>query len=225
MPPPPFPPRPSQASATAEAPARRPRRQSEQKRRPHRTSLLLRTNLSSERDMRGEAVARLGDPTVEPAAVVLEPRCCSAGRAATLGVVDETAEMDGGRFTNQRHWCQATTAWRPTGNGTRQGELLRASAGSVRLICLDADRCSWRSITNNFRSVTFVKRPRRDGAVGVPGTMRRPLRLGGRRTTRQVVTVRVAVGGTGLICPPIDGAIPISCVPRRGPQTVIPATN
>ena len=41
------------------------------------------------------------------------------------------------------------------------GELLRASAGSVRLICLDADRCSWRSITNNFRSVTFVKRPRR----------------------------------------------------------------
>ncbi len=40
------------------------------------------------------------------------------------------------------------------------GELLSASAGSARLICLGADRCSWRSITNNFRSVTFVKRPR-----------------------------------------------------------------
>jgi hypothetical protein len=39
------------------------------------------------------------------------------------------------------------------------GELLAASAGSGRLIYLDADRCSWRSITNNFRSVTFVKRP------------------------------------------------------------------
>ena len=39
------------------------------------------------------------------------------------------------------------------------GELLRASAGSARLICLDAERCSWRSITNNFRSVTFVKQP------------------------------------------------------------------
>ena len=39
------------------------------------------------------------------------------------------------------------------------GELLRASVGSARLICLDADTCSWRSITNNFRSVTFVKRP------------------------------------------------------------------
>jgi hypothetical protein len=39
------------------------------------------------------------------------------------------------------------------------GELLRASAGSARLICLDADRCSWRSITNNFRSVAFAKQP------------------------------------------------------------------
>jgi hypothetical protein len=29
------------------------------------------------------------------------------------------------------------------------GGLLRASAGSGRLICLRADRCSWRSITNN----------------------------------------------------------------------------
>jgi len=39
------------------------------------------------------------------------------------------------------------------------GELLRASAGSGRLICLGADRCSWHSITNNFRSVTFAKQP------------------------------------------------------------------
>ncbi len=45
------------------------------------------------------------------------------------------------------------------------GALLRASAGSARLICLDAERCSWRSITNNFRSVTFVKQPRRTGAA------------------------------------------------------------
>jgi hypothetical protein len=45
------------------------------------------------------------------------------------------------------------------------GELLRASVGSARLICLDADTCSWRSITNNFRSVTFVKRPRRPAAA------------------------------------------------------------
>ena len=51
-------------------------------------------NLSSERDMRGEALARPGDPTVEPAPVALESRSCSAGTAATLGVVDETAEMD-----------------------------------------------------------------------------------------------------------------------------------
>jgi len=38
-------------------------------------------------------------------------------------------------------------------------KLLRASAGSARLICLDADRRSRRSITINFRSVTFVKQP------------------------------------------------------------------
>ncbi len=53
--------------------------------------------------MRGEAVARLGDPTVEPAAVVLEPRPCSAGRAATLGVVDETAEMDENEVSRAGH--------------------------------------------------------------------------------------------------------------------------
>ena len=29
----------------------------------------------------------------------------------------------------------------------------------MRLIRLDADRRSWGSITNNFRSVTFVKQP------------------------------------------------------------------
>ena len=46
------------------------------------------------------------------------------------------------------------------------------------MICLDADRCSWRSITTNFRSVTFVKqppslaeetRPVISGAIGVYG--------------------------------------------------------
>ena len=47
------------------------------------------------------------------------------------------------------------------------GELLRASVASARLICLDADTCSWRSITNNFRSVTFVKRPRREPSVSM----------------------------------------------------------
>jgi hypothetical protein len=46
------------------------------------------------------------------------------------------------------------------------GELLRASAGSAGLICLDAERCSWRSITNNFWSVTFVKQPRLRRAAG-----------------------------------------------------------
>jgi hypothetical protein len=45
------------------------------------------------------------------------------------------------------------------------GELLRASAGSAGLICLDAERCSWRSITNNFWSVTFVKQPRLNGTA------------------------------------------------------------
>jgi hypothetical protein len=39
------------------------------------------------------------------------------------------------------------------------GDLLRASARSARLICLDANLGAWRSITNNFRSVTFVKQP------------------------------------------------------------------
>jgi hypothetical protein len=48
--------------------------------------------------------------------------------------------------------------------------LLTASAGSGRLIYLDADRCSWRSITNNFRSVTFVKRPPSRAALRVVAT-------------------------------------------------------
>ena len=43
--------------------------------------------------------------------------------------------------------------------------------------------------------------------------------------TRQVVTVRVTVGVTGLKCPPIDGAIPILCVLRQSPQTVIPSAE
>jgi hypothetical protein len=47
-------------------------------------------------------------------------------------------------------------------------ELLRASAGSARLTCLDAERCSWRSITNNFRSVTFVKQPPSNAAMPTP---------------------------------------------------------
>ncbi len=43
--------------------------------------------------------------------------------------------------------------------------------------------------------------------------------------TRQVVTVRVTVGGTGFECPQIEGAIPILCVVGKPPQTVIPATE
>ena len=39
------------------------------------------------------------------------------------------------------------------------GALLTASEGSPRLICLDTHPWSWRSITNNFRSVTFVQQP------------------------------------------------------------------
>jgi hypothetical protein len=48
------------------------------------------------------------------------------------------------------------------------GQLLTASAGSVRLICLDADRRSWQSITNNFRSFTFVKQPPSRGEAAGP---------------------------------------------------------
>jgi len=57
------------------------------------------------------------------------------------------------------------------------GAVLRASAGSARLICLDADLCFWRSITNNFRSVTFVKRPRRQPEE-MPATLEFSLHCG-----------------------------------------------
>ena len=97
------------------------------------------------------AVARLSSRSAGAPAGLL-PRC--EDPTARAGAVPRRR----GCFTNQRRWCQATTAWRATETDA-SGELLRASAGSARLICLGADRRSWRSITNNFRSVIFVKRP------------------------------------------------------------------
>jgi hypothetical protein len=56
------------------------------------------------------------------------------------------------------------------------GELLRASAGCARLICLDANPRAWCSITNNFRSVTFVKQPQPHSTIacGREHVIRRP---------------------------------------------------
>ena len=66
----------------------------------------------------------------------------------------------------------------PKSDATRA--LLTASAGSARLICLDAHARSWRSITNNFRSVTFVQqRPGRPvghlSGMRIVFAQRRPL--------------------------------------------------
>ena len=63
--------------------------------------------------------------------------------------------------------AKQTRAWRAAGNGRVSESSWRASVGSARLICLDADTCSWRSITNNFRSVTFVKRPPSDSEAAL----------------------------------------------------------
>jgi hypothetical protein len=63
----------------------------------------------------------------------------------SLAAVAETPGSRRGRFTNQRHWCQATTAWRATGNGRvrRAPEGLRGisaidlSRGGLVLLALD----------------------------------------------------------------------------------------
>jgi len=77
------------------------------------------------------------------------------------------------------------------------GELLRASVGSARLICFDADTCSWRSITNNFRSVTFVKRPPSAAAAksGAPRVCAMPARAVVERL--EATTVEIVMGSRG----------------------------
>jgi hypothetical protein len=86
------------------------------------------------------------------------------------------------------------------------GELLRASAGSAGLICLDAERCSWRSITNNFWSVTFVKQPQPKPAV--EPSCQRPL--------------LVALSGSGRVCsgPIFDQAVHRGVYAQAGGRSV-----
>ena len=49
---------------------------------------------------------------------------------------DLAAAADGGCFTNQRHWCQATTAWRAAGNG----RVRRAPEGLRGICAIDLSR-------------------------------------------------------------------------------------
>ena len=71
--------------------------------------------------------------------------------AALLRVVEAVSQTNGIGAKEQR-------LGEPPETGA-SGELVRASGGCARLICLDANPCAWCSITNNFRSVTFVKQP------------------------------------------------------------------
>ena len=79
-------------------------------------------------------------------------RSRTSGSAALLALVVEAVSQTNGIGAKQQRLGEPPET-------DASGELLRASVGSARLICFDADTCSWRSITNNFRSVTFVKRP------------------------------------------------------------------
>jgi hypothetical protein len=61
----------------------------------------------------------------------------SPRRAAAGTVPDLAAGPDGGCFTNQRHWCQATTAWRATGNARAK----RAPEGLRGIRAIDLSPC------------------------------------------------------------------------------------
>ena len=76
----------------------------------------------------------------------------SDARAARQVVLVEAVSQTNGIGAKQQQLGEPLEA-------DASGELLRASAGSARLISLDEDLCSWCSITNSFRSVTFVKQP------------------------------------------------------------------
>jgi hypothetical protein len=83
-------------------PAWRPRRslllpEGPNKSAPAADSLVVRTNLSSERRGLREALAHPGGEAAEDAMVELKRSSCSVGRAATSAVIDETPEMDESR--------------------------------------------------------------------------------------------------------------------------------
>ena len=114
-----------------------------------------------------EGEGRVAVGTESAAAVELCPQDHRVARCVRSVHPDGARNARPGGFPSGRRLFHKPTALVPSNNflashrkRTRQ-EPLRASAGSARLICLDADRCSWRSITNNFRSVTFAKQLRR----------------------------------------------------------------
>jgi hypothetical protein len=85
--------------------------------------------------------------------------CCSprkagvsSSRSTSLSKIVEAVSQTNGIGVNEQRLREPPET-------DASGDLLRASARSARLICLDANLGAWRSITNNFRSVTFVKQP------------------------------------------------------------------
>jgi hypothetical protein len=69
------------------------------------------------------------------------PRRCWMGRLPELWDADVNAPPEAspsrrGCFTNQRHWCQATTAWRAAGNG----RVRRAPEGLRGICAIDLSR-------------------------------------------------------------------------------------